>query len=69
MTDKSLTHAFEAERPGLVIAKPRKSSEWTCYLFGRGSGFIYRPLEEELPNVLHRAVQRFFFGFIWVKDK
>ena len=55
--------------PGMSMLKPRKDSEWTCYMFGgkEGDGIAWIPTEGNVPNRFVRFMMKVCFGCTWVK--
>ena len=47
-------------------------SDWKCYMFGNrpgGSGLVYCPRKDQVPNFFVRAMMRICFDCLWVKEK
>jgi len=48
-----------------------KLSNWSCYMFGsnpeESGGFIYTPVEKNLPNKFVRYMMKICFACTWVK--
>ena len=55
------------------IIEDKSKSGWVCYMFGgfdkgKGSGVIWKPSPEHLPNRFQRFMQYLFFKNVWVKE-
>ncbi len=55
----------------LTIKQP-ELSDWRCYLWGNtpgGSGIIYTPVKDSVPNIFVRWMMKICFACTWVKGE